>query len=58
MLGAGTTGCATPLAFGYALHAARRGSHRVLGRVALGLASLEGLAGVALAAAWLWNSSV
>jgi hypothetical protein len=55
VLGAGTTAFATPFALGYALHVSHRGGSPVLGRVALALASLEALACLALAAAWLWN---
>jgi len=55
VLGAGIIGFATPLALGYALHAARRGPSRILGRVALAVAALETLLCLALIALWLRN---
>jgi hypothetical protein len=55
MLGAGIIGFATPFALGYALHVTRSGRSRVPGRIALGLAALETLACLVLAALWLRN---
>jgi hypothetical protein len=55
VLGAGTTGFATPFALGYARHADRSGRLPVLGRVALVLAALEAVACLVFAAGWLWN---
>ena len=56
MLGAGTTGFATPVAIGYALHVRRRGTSPLLGRVAFVIAVLEVFVCLTLAVSWLWNA--
>lgn len=55
MLGAGTTGFATPFAIGYALHVRRRGTSPLLGRVAFVIALLEVFVCLTLAVGWLWS---